>query len=337
MLCARATYTHRVKQVAALLLTLHLLLFACSNTFDSSGTDDNQTGTQSGDYVDGSEDVGRGNGEPQPLGADGTWSLVFSDEFEGTSLDLTKWHPNWFGSDDTAISRPIHDSEAGCYDPAQVFVGNGRLYFLAVTADQPECIKKDGTRADYKSGMIMSNGRYQFTYGFIEARISLPPGAGTPQNWPAFWINGQNWPEDGEIDIMESLGGGVSTRWTYHYDADPGPGEDHREYSPGGNMIEESGWHVFGAYWQPHRITFYYDGVMVGRVTSNDLQGGALIASSPHYIILNLALNGDYPIDVPSVMAVDYVRHWTFDPAPRKFKDKEIQTSRHGPRVSPPP
>jgi beta-glucanase (GH16 family) len=255
--------------------------------------------------------VGDGIENPQPLGVAGTWKLVFSDEFEGTSLDLTKWHPNWFGRDDNAITRPINDAEASCYDPAQVTVSGGYLHFTAVSSDHPECVKKDGTRADYASGMIMSNGRYHFTYGFIEARIYLPPGTGTAQNWAAFWTNGQDWPQDGEIDIMETLGGGGYTRWTYHYDVDSGPDEDHRSYTPGGNMIDESGWHVFGAYWQPDQITFYYDGVEVGYVTSSDLEGGASITSSSHYIILNLALNKKYPITVPSTMMVDYVRHWT--------------------------
>jgi beta-glucanase (GH16 family) len=157
----------------------------------------------------------------------------------------------------------------------------------------------------------MSNGRYNFTYGFIEARIFLPPGTGTPQNWAAFWTDGQDWPQDGEIDIMETLGGGSSTRWTYHYDVDSGPGEDHRSYTRGGNMVDDSGWHVFGAHWQPDQITFYYDEVEVGYVTSSDLQGDASITSSPHYIILNLALNSKYPTTVPSTMMVDYVRHWT--------------------------
>jgi beta-glucanase (GH16 family) len=317
MLHTRATYTQRVKQVTALFLTLPLVLFACSDTFESSADD----------YINNPGQTGQGVNEPKPLGPDGTWDLVFRDEFDGTSLDLTKWQPNWFGSDDTAISRPVHDSEVSCYDPAQVTVGNGHLYLLAVPADHPDCVTKDGTKAYYASGLISSIYRYHLTYGFVEARIFLPPGTGTPQNWPAFWLNGNNWPQNGEIDIMESLGGGVSTRWTYHYDADPGPAEDHREYTPGGNMIDESGWHVFGAFWQPHKITFYYDGVKVGAVTSNDLEGGALITDSPHYIIINLALNGEYPITVPSVMAVDYVRHWTYIPEPPKIKNRKIQTS----------
>lgn len=248
---------------------------------------------------------------PQPVGVGGTWDLKFSDEFEGSSLDLTKWHPNWFGSSPTAVTQPVNDAEVSCYDPAQVEVSGGTLRLTAVAATKAGCVKKDGSTASYASGLVMSNGLYNFTYGYVEARIFLPPGTGTPQNWAAFWTDGQNWPQDGEIDIMETLGGGASTRWTYHYDSDTGPGESHAQITaPKSNLIADSGWHVFGAHWQAGKITFYYDGVDVGSVSSNDLSGGASITSSPHYIILNLGLNGSYPVVVPSTMQVDYVRHW---------------------------
>jgi len=357
------TYMHRERQVIVLSLVLPLVLFACSNTLESSSKDTkSDIGLPSDTYQcspsefscgngncidnslvcdgtndcgDNSDEVSCGSDEPQPLGIGGTWSLAFSDEFEGTSLDLTKWHPNWFGSDDTDISKPIHALEASCYDPTQVTVSRGYLYLTATSTNDPACVRRDGTQAGYASGVIMSNGRYNFTNGFIEARIFLPPGSGSPQNWAAFWINGQNWPQDGEIDIMETLGGGSATRWTYHYDADSGPGEDERSYFLGGNMIDESGWHVFGAYWQTDQITFYYDGVNVGHVTSSDLLGDASITNSPHYIIVNLGLNSKYPVNVPSTMVIDYVRHWTRNPVAASFSARAFQTSKNEPRLLP--
>ncbi len=251
-----------------------------------------------------------GTTAPQPLGVGGSWRLAFQDEFEGTTLDLSKWHPNWFGASDASLSRPVNDLEVSCYDPAQVTVSGGSAHLTAVSTDRPDCLKKDGSPASFASGLIMSDGRYSFRHGFVEARVFLPPGTGTPQNWAAFWTDGQDWPQDGEIDIMETLGGGSATRWTYHYDADTGPGEDHQSFTPGGNLVAHSGWHVFGANWEPGRITFYYDGIDVGSVTPSDLQGGAAITGSPQYIIVNLGLNGSYPITVPSTLAIDYVRQW---------------------------
>ena len=55
-------------------------------------------------------------------------------------------------------------------------------------------------------------GKFSFTYGFIEARVWLPGVPGSPgevANWPGVWADGQNWPEDGEIDIAEGIGGQV--------------------------------------------------------------------------------------------------------------------------------
>jgi beta-glucanase (GH16 family) len=252
------------------------------------------------------------SGDPMPLGAGGSWTLVWHDEFEGSSLDPGKWHPNWFGSTDSSVTQPVNDLEVSCYDPAQVSVSGGNLELTAVSASPAGCIKKDGSAASYASGLVMSHGLYDFAYGFIEARIFLPPGSGTPENWAAFWVTGQVWPEDGEIDVMETLGGGSDTRWTYHYDSDTGPGTTHSQITgtPNNLLVGGSGWHVFGADWQTDSITFYYDGANVGSIAASDLAGGAAIASTPHYFILNLGLNGNYPVSVPSTMKVDYVRHW---------------------------
>jgi beta-glucanase (GH16 family) len=245
------------------------------------------------------------------MGVGGSWQLVWHDEFEGTTLDLTKWLPSWFGANNTALTKPINDLEVSCYDPAQVSVTGGNLELTAVSTAKSGCTKKDGSPASYASGLVMSDGRYNFTLGFVEARMWLPPGSGTPENWAAFWVNGKTWPEDGEIDVMETLGGGSATRWTYHYDSDTGAGSVHSQITgTPNNMISGSGWHVFGANWQADKITFYYDGKDMGSVATSDLAGGAKIAGSPHYFIVNHGLNGNYPVKVPSTLKIDYVRHW---------------------------
>lgn len=237
-----------------------------------------------------------------PLGASGAWTLKFADEFDGNSLDLSKWRPNWFGSSDSSATRPVNDYEEACYDPAQATVSGGTLRLTAtrLSSSKAGCTKKDGSTASYATGFLSSNHDYRFTYGFIEARIHLP-GNGTPENWAAFWANGQDWPYDGEIDVMETLGG--EPRWHYHY---AGPNGSDRSYGSDVDLISpKSGWHTFGADWQPGRITFYYDGKAVGSVTSN-------VTSSPMYLILSNSLSSyiSGPMVAPSTMQVDYVRHW---------------------------
>jgi beta-glucanase (GH16 family) len=240
---------------------------------------------------------------PQPVGPTGTWNLKFADEFSGTSLDLSKWRPNWFGSTDTSVTKPINDYEESCYDPSQVKVQDGLLHLTAIKLAAPKvgCVKKNGAAASYASGMLMSYYDYNFTYGYMEARINLPGAGGVPENWAAFWANGRDWPRTGEIDVMETLGG--EPRWHFHYEDSTGK---HRSYGSGYDLISpKTGWHTFGALWEPGKITFYFDGRAVGSVTSN-------VTSAPMYLILNHAVSNyiSGPIKVPSTLQVDYVRHW---------------------------
>jgi beta-glucanase (GH16 family) len=237
-----------------------------------------------------------------PAGASGTWKLRFADEFDGSTLDLTKWRPNWFGSSPSSVTRPINDYEESCYDPAQVKVSGGMLHLSAVklSSPKPGCTTKNGRAASYASGMVMGDDRHNFTYGYMEARIHLPGRNGVPENWAAFWANGETWPRTGEIDVMETLEG--EPRWHFHYES----GGEHRSTGSRFDLLnEKTGWHTFGALWEPGKVTFYYDGKEVGSTTAG-------VTSAPMYMILNHGLSNyiSGPIVAPSTMQVDYVRHW---------------------------
>ena len=239
--------------------------------------------------------VGVSSSGAQPVGVPGTWNMVFSDEFNGTSLDLTKWRPNWNGGTDTAITPPVNGSETACYDPQQVTESNGELDLTAVANP----CTANGRTFPYRSGMIESNGKYSFSHGAFEARIWTPAGSGM---WPAFWSDGQSWPLDGEIDVLEAYGTDASSSFHYHY---PGGG-------PGGNSTvpgSTAGWHTYAADWESGVITWYYDGQPVWRLTDSMLTGGSSIVSAPQYLILNLGLNSSQSA-VPATMRVDYVRVW---------------------------
>ena len=237
-------------------------------------------------------------GSRQPLGPGGNWTLRFADEFDGSSLDLSKWRPNWLGGSDSERTPPVNTAELSCYDPAQVRVSGGMLHLTAERLSSPRqgCVLRNGSPAQYASGLVQTNSDYRFTYGYVEARMYLPGPSGHPENWPAFWTNGQSWPRDGEIDVMEVLGG--EPRWHFHHSG----GSQGSKFDL---VTPKAGWHTFGALWEPGRITFYYDGREVGSTT----QG---VTSSPHYIILNHALSSSIsgPVVTPSTLRVDYVRHW---------------------------
>ena len=224
---------------------------------------------------------------PRPVGQRGLWNMIFDDEFNGNSLDLSKWRPNWLGSSDTAITPPINSAEISCYDPAQVRQGNGELDLKAVA--------RSCHGYSYASGMIQSNGKFNFTYGYMEARIWTPAGAGM---WPAFWSDGQHWPQDGEIDVLEAYGTDTSS-YHYHYAGCGG------ECVLGGSVNvpgATSGWHTYAADWEPGVITWYYDGQRVWKCTTG-------ITSSRMYLIVNLGLKS-LSSAVPTTMRVDYVRVW---------------------------
>lgn len=241
---------------------------------------------------------------PKPIGAPGEWRLVWRDEFRGDRLNLRKWRPNWLAGNDRAVTKPINDLEVAAYDPRQVSVGNGALRLRAV---KRTVTANDGRTYRYVSGMVESFHDYQFTHGYAEARIFLPassdptlaPVGSAGPNWPAFWLNGENHPEDGEIDVMEVLSDN-DVAWHYHW-----AGGSNAGYPSAwqGKMPGGGGWHTFGVDWRPRSLTFYYDGQQVGRQTEG-------VTSVPHYLILNLALSEPPYIKVPQTVRVAYVRVW---------------------------
>lgn len=243
--------------------------------------------------------------DPRPVGLGGSWRMVFWDGFSGSRLKTSNWQPNWLGRSDTTVTKPVNTAERSCYDPRNVRVAGGTL---RLKAEKRTCVASDGRTYRYASGLVQSSDDFRFSHGYAEARIHLPPsnGRGAPRgscgpNWPAFWLNGDNWRTDGELDVMECLSGN-DVAWHVHW----GTGA---KRSAGGypkawrnDMPGSSGWHVFGVDWSPGRTTFYYDGKKVGTQRAG-------VTGKPHYLILNLGVSGS-AIRVPQTMQVDYVRVW---------------------------
>jgi beta-glucanase (GH16 family) len=227
---------------------------------------------------------------PVPTGVRGDWKLRFDDEFSGTSLDTAKWSTGWYGS---GITPPVNSGEKECYDPAQVSEGGGTLDLTLIRKSE-DCGIRDPV---YATGLVSTRGKFSFTYGFIEARVWLPAMTGDPgevANWPAVWADGQNWPEDGEIDVVEGLGGDVCAH--FHGPADP---SGVRVGCPSGTYA--GGWHTFAADWEPGNVTYYYDGADIGSVTSG-------ITSAPMFLVLSYGTAK--LVQAPLTMRVDYMRVW---------------------------
>ena len=236
-----------------------------------------------------------------PTGDPGDWKLSFDDEFDGTSLNTAKWSAGWLAS---GITGPVNSTEEECYDPAQVTESDGSLNLALITKSE-SCGIADPV---YASGMVNTSGKFSYTYGFLQARVWLPAVTGEPAkiaNWPAVWTDGQNWPTDGEDDIVE----GINGRACAHFHSGVSPGgiaaaHGTAEVSAVSGCVDETltgGWHTFGADWEPGSVTYYYDGKDVGSVTSG-------VTSAPMFLILNYAAGPPY--QSPSTMKVDYVRVW---------------------------
>jgi beta-glucanase (GH16 family) len=244
------------------------------------------------------------SGQPTPVGQTGQWKMIFNDDFNSSSLDTSKWRTCFWWADTTCSIETNHELEL--YNSADVLVQNGSLRLRAQRRDM---VAWNGVTYHYTSGMVMTGGRsgktspeFTFTYGYAEALIKVPSGKGL---WPAFWMLPVSYNSRPEIDIMEILGDTPSQyHMNYHF-----PGGDAGSTWNGPNF--SAGWHVIGLDWEPTALVWYVDGVERWRYTVQ-----ANISNQPEYLLLNLAVGGDWPgvpdgnTAFPSYFDVDYVRVW---------------------------
>jgi hypothetical protein len=233
---------------------------------------------------------------------DANWKLAWGDDFDGaagTAVDGSKWAydtgPNWYNGE-------LQDYTSGNANAS--LDGSGNLVIEA------RAEAREGRQ--YTSARIKTEGKKTFTYGRFEARMKVPYGQGL---WPAFWmLGGNSWPNTGEIDIMEHLGREPSiTHGTIHgpgYSAAAGPTGLYT--LPGGAKLTDD-FHVFAVEWETNVIRWYVDGTHYLTKTPADIKGNTWVFDHPFFIILNLAVGGDWPgapdgtTVFPQKMRIDYV------------------------------
>ncbi|MGN6397739.1 MAG: family 16 glycosylhydrolase [Mucilaginibacter sp.] len=225
-----------------------------------------------------------------------TWQLVWSDEFNGTSVDGSKWNID--------NGNPGVNNEREYYQSSNVSVSGGNLVITAKNQSvggQP-----------FTSGKLETFNKFTTTYGRIEARIKLPAFQGS---WPAFWMLGANindpgvgWPNCGEIDIMEQVNTSSTILGTMHWNG----GSGHVQYGSS-TTTTPTDYHIYAVEWDTNSIRWYVDNTLyvTGNIQDNINNTGAF--HNPFYIILNLAVGGDLPGQtvntgaLPASMLVDYV------------------------------
>jgi beta-glucanase (GH16 family) len=233
------------------------------------------------------------------------YQVVWEDEFIGAAgsiPDPAHWaydvDEDWGNAQlEYDTDRPINAALDGA----------GRL---VITARQEAFMGRAYTSARLKTAALR-----EFQYGRFEARIQLPTGQGL---WPAFWLLGSDvatvgWPQSGEIDIMEYRGQEPSVaHGTVHGPGYSGGNAITRQYTlPSGRF--DTGFHVFRMDWSATLIRFYVDDKLYHEVRKGD-QPGAWVFDHPFYIILNVAVGGNYvgapnaSTTFPQQMIVDWVR-----------------------------
>jgi len=241
------------------------------------------------------------------------WSLVWSDEFNGRSgprVDSAKWSFDIGGG---GWGNHELESYTNRLDNARVRGGA-----LVITALKETFTGADQITRDYTSARLLTKNKFTQTYGRFEARIKLPYGQGI---WPAFWLLGNDidtdgWPICGEIDIMENIGKEPSVvHGTLHGPGYSGAHGVTASYDlPRNNKLADD-YHVFAVEWEPDVIRFYVDDRLYKTRTPADVPlGKAWVFNHPFFVILNVAVGGDFPgkpdatTVFPQVMKVDYVR-----------------------------
>ncbi len=271
------------------------------------------------------------------------WQTVWQDEFDGETLDRTKWAPEescWGGG----------NNERQCYTdrPDNVQVENGVLRLIAKKERftgplYPKGMTgaPGGTRQqDYTSGKVRTLGLAAFKYGRISARIMLPEGQGT---WPAFWMMPEasiygDWPLSGELDIMEAVNletvceecpGGIErqTSGALHFGGKP-PKNEYLFHEAGGesDIGPSRAYQVYSVEWSQSVIQWLVDGKVFMRLEHDNWYTDAPEAAGrkfapfdqPFYIAINFAVGGRLseesngagfdPASYPSDMKIDWVR-----------------------------
>ena len=237
------------------------------------------------------------------------YGLVWEDEFNGSTLDNSKW------------THQLGDgSQFGLWG-----WGNGELQYYkqenTTLADGVATITvKEESVGDYNytSSRITTKDKFSFRYGKVEARIKTVDGQGF---WPAFWLlpEGGEWPCDGEIDIMEQGHTGASSNVTTgaaHLGNCPYDAGQHQYVSDAATTPESfaNDFHVYGIQWGPDYISWFVDDEMVFQVSPEDYNSNYVwpFNASQWYIILNLAITPNFPPNnqtlFPSEMQIDWVR-----------------------------
>ena len=296
-------------------------------------------------------DNAKSAGSPYPPTDSENWNPepVWRDEFDGNSLDGTKW---------TALNGGWKDENQqvrNCYTRSDenINVSGGSLNLIGLYKPGATCTGGNTKTGNFTSGFVQTKNKAYFKYGYIEARIKMPKNKST---WPGFWMSPNNspysagWPDWGEIDIVEAKGSNrqfaASDAHWRDKNTPTGQTGSHRNRQGvippskfGTNDTTE--WHTYGVKWTEGKLEYFIDGELHHTITEFKNSNSTGSPNEPFdqdfFLRLNLAIGGNY-IDspwndpnnsvgatngegFPATMSIDYVRVYEM----RKPKEVEVK------------
>jgi len=297
-------------------------------------------------------DNAKGAGSPYPPTDSENWNPepVWRDEFDGNSLDGTKW---------TALNGGWKDEGQqvrNCYTRSDenINVSGGSLNLIGLHKPGATCTGGNTKTGNFTSGFVQTKNKAYFKYGYIEARIKMPKNKST---WPGFWMSPNNspysagWPDWGEIDIVEAKGSNhqfaASDAHWRDKNTPTGQTGSHRNRqgvipsSKFGTNNDTTEWHTYGVKWTEGKLEYFIDGEWHHTITEFKNSNSTGSPNGPFdqdfFLRLNLAIGGNYidsPWDdptssvgaangegFPATMSIDYVRVYEM----RKPKEVEVK------------
>ena len=232
-----------------------------------------------------------------PAGTSVPTVLLEDWEFAGLRALPTAWAPSWFGNGNTQNGTLM--------ESANVTMGANGVN-LGITATSGSIISTNPNDGQHARGTGFQCQPTTPKPVYVEYQLKSLTAAAL-ENWIGVWMDGQNWPLTGEVDVMESF-----DSFTFHI-----------EYGPAGTTFGEAGFenpggsggdfvpgtHTFGVLWTTKGVTFYYDGVKVGSETAS--------LTGPMYLVAENSNPSSGAAPTPATVTLGYVRVWQGIPATR--------------------
>ena len=237
-----------------------------------------------------------GDGPPPPVGpesADASWNMVFSDEFDGASLDTSRWTDRSSAeADEGRGNKGNQQLEWNQGENCRVSGGE-----LVMTAMRQTHTSAAGERYEWTSCLISSAPSFAFQYGYLEERAILPAANGF---WPAFWTwQAPQVDKQVETDVYEQYSAGSrELHMTQHSGR-----RDGCQWRP--PFDPSADWHTYAVAIEPSGTTWYVDGVRICHTGAT--------SDAPTNVISNLGVYAERPPASATDRAdkrVDYIRAW---------------------------